>query len=121
MTQTFCQPLNWYTLSSTMADIGAASNVARTSVPAPGFLRRIEISPSAALTGANAVITVTRNGSNLSPSTITVPFSGSADGTYTSQDYYIGVAVGDFLEVSSDGGPTNGSAVPAQINWVLSK
>lgn len=115
------QPINWYNLTATMTDIGAASNVARACVPAPGFLRRIEISPSAALTGANAVLTCTRNGSNLSPSTITVAFASSADGTYTSQEYYAGVAQGDFIEVSSDGGPTNGSAVPAQINFVMSK
>ncbi len=114
------QPVNWYNLTATMTDIATATT-ARACIPAPGFLRRIEISPSAALTGANAVLTCTRNGTNLSPSTITVAFASSADGTYTTQEYYTGVAAGDFIEVTSDGGPTNAGAVPTQINFVLSK
>lgn len=111
------QPLNWYTLTATMADIGTASSV-RFVVPANGYLRRVDSTIAAAITTADAVLTVSHNNSALTP-TITVANSGSAEGDYDSAEYYRPVKRGDWIEVTTDGGPAN--AVAAQINVVLSQ
>lgn len=111
------QPLNWYTLDQTMADIGTASTV-RFVVPTNGYLRRVDSTIAAALTGADAVLTVAHNNTNLTP-TITVTQSGSAEGDYDYAEFYRPVKRGDWIEVTTDGGPTN--AVVAAINCVLSQ
>ncbi len=110
-------PLNWYTLTTTMADIGTASTV-RFLVPTNGYLRRVESTIAAAITTTDAVLTVSHNNSALTP-TITVAFSGSAEGDYDFAEYYRPVKKGDWIEVATDGGPAN--AVLAQINCVLSQ
>lgn len=106
------QILKEYTLTATMADIGTASTV-RFLVPEAGYLLRVESTIAAALTGADAVLTVAHNNTTLSP-TITVTQSGSAEGDYDFADYWRPVAKSDWIEVTTDGGPSN--AVLAQIN-----
>ena len=98
-------PLNYYYLSENYADIGAASTV-RFVVPQDGYLRRVGISLAGAITTTAAVITVSVDNTALSP-TITIPVSGSAEGTYTEQEYWAPVKRGSWIEVASDGGPAN--------------
>lgn len=110
------KPLGWYTLTATMADIGTASTI-RFLVPENGYLRRVESTIAAAIATTDAVLTVSHNNSALTP-TITVAFSGSAEGDYDSADFFRPVAKGDWIEVTTDGGPSN--AVLAQINAIFS-
>ena len=109
-------PLNWYTMSEAMADIGTASTV-RFLVPQDGYLRRVDSSIGAALTGADAVLTVAHNNTNLTP-TITVTQSGSAEGDFDTAEFFRPVKKGDWIEVTTDGGPSN--AVAATIAVTLS-
>lgn len=101
-------PLNWYVIELPLADIGAVSGV-RYVVTAPGFLRKVSNTLAAAITGVDSILTVTRNNVALAP-TITVAFTGSAEGDYDFAEYYTGVAEGDWIEVNSDGGATNSVA-----------
>src|SRR5690242_3967447 len=95
-------PNNWYHLSGELADVSAAS-AKRFVVPRAGFLRKVETTLGGAITGADSVVTVSHNNTDLSP-TITITQSGSAEGDYDSAEFYIGVAAGDWIEVTSDGG-----------------
>lgn len=109
-------PLTWYSLSDPFADIGAASTV-RFVVPRDGYLRRVSISLAAAITTTAAVVTTSVDNTNLSP-TITIPVSGSAEGTYAEQEYWAPVKKGSWVEVTSDGGPAN--SVVAAVTITLS-
>lgn len=110
-------PLNWYHLAETMADVGTASAV-RFCVPRDGYLRKVETLLAAAITTADAVLTVAiSNGTALSP-TITITQSGSAEGDYDFAEFFAPVKKGSWVEVTTDGGPAN--AVAASITLTLS-
>lgn len=110
------RPLSWYQMEMPMADIGTASTV-RFLVTENGYLRRVECTIAAAIATADAVLTVAHNNTTLSP-TITVAFTASAEGDYDSAEYYRPVKRGDWIEVTTDGGPSG--AVAATINAVFS-
>jgi hypothetical protein len=97
-------PNNWYPLSGEFADIGTAETL-NFVVPDAGFLRRVETVLAGAITGSNETVTVSRNGSALSP-TITVTQSGSAAGDYDVAEFYVGVAKGDRISVATAGNST---------------
>ncbi len=110
------RPLSWYNMEMPMADIGTASTV-RFLVTQNGYLRKVECTIAAAIATTDAVLTVAHNNTNLSP-TITVAFTSSADGDYDFAEYFRPVKIGDWIEVTTDGGPSN--AVSATINAVFS-
>jgi hypothetical protein len=109
-------PTNWYTMQLPLADISTASSV-RFLVPTAGFIRRVGCTIANAITVADSVLTVSKNNSALSP-TITVAFTGSAEGDYDEAEYYTGVAKGDWVEVATDGGST--TTAVATISLTLS-
>jgi hypothetical protein len=110
-------PLNWYTLNGELADISTASQL-RFVIPYDGHLRKVTTTIGAAITGADAVITVTHSNTALTP-TITVANSGSAEGDTDSAEFFRPVSAGDWLEVAS-GGESSTTSVCA-ITVSLSK
>jgi hypothetical protein len=86
-----------------MADVAAASSV---NFIAPIDATRLEVVTmlSGALAGGDATLTVSKNGTNLSP-TIVITSSGSALGD---------IVKGDRITVTTDGG--GNSTVPITIN-----
>lgn len=110
-------PLNWYHLSDLMADVSAAG-VTRFCVPEAGYLRRVDTTLANAITLADSVLTISVDNVALTP-TITIPFTGSAEGSTTSTEYFAPVKKGSWIEVTSDGGATTTSILG--ITLTLSK
>jgi hypothetical protein len=94
-------PTNWYHLNGTLADVSAASAL-RFTVPRTGYLRKVETHLGTAITGADAVVTVSVAGTNLAP-TITIANASSAEGDYDSAEFFAPVTAGQRIEVTSDG------------------
>lgn len=111
------QPFNWYNLAAEFTDIGTAETLTFV-VPAPGFLRKVQTVLDAAITGSNETVTVSRNGSSLSP-TITITQASSAAGDVDSAEFYIGVAEGDRITVATAGDSTG--ATGCAVTVTLSK
>lgn len=109
-------PKNWYTLPAMLADVSTASSV-RFRVPVAGFLRRVETTLGAAITGADSVVTVSHNNTALTP-TITIANASSAEGDQDSADFYRGVAAGDWIEVATGG--ESSTTAQLGINVILS-
>jgi hypothetical protein len=99
-----------------MADVAAASSV-RFIAPFDGYLRKVTTMLSGALANGDATLTVSVEGSNLTP-TIVITSSGSAEGDVDSATFYTAVAEGDLVKVTSDGG--GDSTVPITINATFS-
>lgn len=97
-------PLNYYHLSASIADVGTASTVYFVA-PQDGWLRQVETVLFAAITGADDVITVTVDGTALSP-TITVTQSGSAAGDYDFAEYNAPVKKGSRISIANSGAST---------------
>ena len=106
-------PLNRYYLSEMITDVGTADQK-EFVVPCAGFLRAVETVLGAAITVADDTITVSRNGSALSP-TITITQSGSAAGDYDSAEFNVGVAQGDRISVANSGASTG----PAKLGITI--
>lgn len=104
------QPSNFYQLTAELADVSTASST-RFVVPTAGFLRKVQTVLGAAITGADAVVTVSVNGTALTP-TITITQSGSAEGDVDSAEFYHGVAAGSWIEIATDGA----SSTTAQLH-----
>jgi hypothetical protein len=111
------QPFNWYSLAAEFTDIGTAETLTFV-VPAPGFLRKVQTVLDGAITGADETVTVSRNGSALSP-TITIANASSAAGDVDFAEYYTGVAEGDRITVASAGSSTG--ATGCAVTVTLSK
>jgi len=111
------QPLGWDTLTLPMADVAAASSV-RFIAPYDGILREVSCMLSGALATADATLTVSHEGTNLSP-TIVVSFTGSAEGDVDTGLYNRPVAKGDLIKVTTDGG--GDSTVPVTIQATFSR
>jgi hypothetical protein len=94
-------PNNWYHLNGTLADVSAASGF-RFTVPQAGYLRQVKTHLGAAITGADAVVTVSVDGTNLAP-TITIANTSSAEGDVDGAEYFAPVNAGSRVEVTSDG------------------
>lgn len=115
-------PLNQYTLNVYLRDVAnaTAESTARVVVPFTGKLLNVQAVLGAAKTG-DAVLTVSRNATALSP-TITLTASGSAANSVFSQAYAQPVTAGDVLVIASDGGGSEAAgAVPVQLTLTLSK
>jgi hypothetical protein len=97
-------PLNWYTLSGEIADIGTATTKVFVA-PSDGWLRKVCCVLNGAITAADDVSTA------LSP-TITVANAGSAAGDYDFADYYYPVKQGSRITVANSGAST-GTAIEA--------
>lgn len=111
------QPLAWQTLTLPMADVAAASSI-RFIAPYDGILREVSTMLSGALASADATLTVSHEGTNLSP-TIVITSSGSAEGDVDSATFSRPVAKGDMIKVTTDGG--GDSTVPITVNAVFSR
>lgn len=111
------QPLSWDTLTLPMADVGAASSI-RFIAPFDGILREVSTMLSGALANGDATITVSHEGTNLSP-TIVITSSGSAEGDVDSATFARAVSKGDLIKITSDGG--GDSTVPITVNAVFSR
>lgn len=94
-------PTNWYNLSQTMADVSASAGI-RFTVPRNGYLRRVDTHLGGAITGADSVVTVSVDGSNLAP-TITVAHTNSAEGDHDFAEFFAPVRKGSRIEVTSGG------------------
>jgi len=103
-------PLNWYTLNGELTDVSAASQL-RFVAPTAGYLRKVETVLGGAITGADAVITVSVDNTALTP-TITIANASSAEGDFDSAEYYYPVKKGSWVEVAS-GGESSTTAVLA--------
>lgn len=97
-------PLNWYVLSDEIADVGTADTKLFTA-PVAGYLRRVQTVLNGAITGSDDVITVSVDGTNLSP-TITVAVSGSAAGVTTTTEYRTPVVKGSRVLCTNSGAST---------------
>lgn len=97
-------PLNYYELNAQTADIGTAG-VAYFTAPLAGTLKELRVTIFAAITGADDVVTVAVDGTNLSP-TLTVPFTGSAAGTTVVAQFNAPVRAGSRITVSNSGAST---------------
>lgn len=106
-------PLNWYHLSDMLADVSTSSS-ARFLVPRNGHLRKVETTLGGAISGADAIVTVSHNNSALSP-TITVANASSAEGDRDSAEFYRPVSAGDWIEVATGGQSTD----TAQLGIIL--
>lgn len=103
-------PLNWYTLSGEIPDIGTATTKVFV-VPAAGYLRAVDCVLNGAITTADDVITVSVDGVALSP-TITVTQVGSAAGDYDGATYFAPVKKGSRITIANSGAST-GTAIEA--------
>ncbi len=97
-------PLNYYTLNGMIADVGTANTYVFV-VPRDGYLKEFNSVLQAAISGADDVITVSVDGSALSP-TITVANSGSAAGDYDFQGFDAPVKKGSRVTVANSGAST---------------
>jgi len=89
--------------------------------PMAGVITNVQSVLQDAITGADAVLTVSIGGVNVSPATITITQSGSAAGDVDSVAPTSArtVAVGDTIEVATDGGDTAGTA--AYITFTIQR
>ena len=107
------------------ADIATASD-AYVPIAGVGYIKSINITPHVTLTGAATVVTpyvnttqMQINGSNTTLSLAASTAAGSVN-TITLTNGQQRVVDGDVIKLSTDGGATNGSAVPATIIIVVS-
>jgi hypothetical protein len=109
-------PLNWYSLPAEFADVATAETLTFV-VPTDGYLRKVETVLDAAITVADETITVSVDGSALTP-TITIANSGSAAGTYDSAEFFAPVKKGSRVTVATAGDSTGaaGAAVTATFS-----
>lgn len=115
-------PVNWYTMSQTITDIGTAGStrfVARQS----GFLRRIQVMLHGAITGTTETVTVQIDNAT-AVAVGTIPAAASAEGTLLtptgntvtgSRELYLPVKAGSNVEVVNDGASTGTAAATISV------
>lgn len=96
-------PLNFYTLSASIADVGTAATV-YFSAAQGGALREVTCTLFAAITGANDTITVAVDGTTVG--TITVVQSGSAAGDKYTLELNAPVSKGSRITCANSGAST---------------
>jgi hypothetical protein len=108
---------NYMSDSQLMADIGAASSV-WFYVPLKSEIVRLSSVLFAAITGADAILSIYINGVSIAD-TLTVPNAGSTAGTKSERNIVAvnTVPAGGVVEIRSNGAPTN--SVVASINLFL--
>jgi hypothetical protein len=110
---------NTYSLNGTIDDLGTAGSSCFFYVQQKSQMTKLAAVTYAALTGANAVLTIYINGVLFADS-LTVPFTGSSTGgnAFTSIVTANTITAGSVIEVRSDGGPSN--AVKGTVSLLLS-
>jgi hypothetical protein len=108
-------PANWYHLAAEFADVATAETLDFV-VPTAGYLRKVETVLAGAITAANETITVSKNGSALSP-TITITQSGSAAGDYDVAEFFTPVAKGDRISVATAGSSTGATGCGVTVTF----
>jgi hypothetical protein len=108
-------PANWYHLAAEFADVATAETLSFV-VPRAGYLRKVETVLDAAISAADETITVAKNGSNLAP-TITIAQASSAAGDYDSAEFFVPVATGDRITVTSAGTSTGAAGCPVTVTF----
>lgn len=109
-------PLSRTCMSETFADISTASTI-YFSAPYDGYLESIQLTLFAAITVADAVVTVKVD--NVAVGTaLTVAFTGSAKGTTFRREYQnVPVRRGSIVEVITDGASTTTAIAPCTITF----
>ena len=105
-------------------DVSAVETIYLPVVSA-GFVNKIGVAISAALTGADTDLTITSTGT-VGPTilgvaaTMVLPTAGSAAGAYyeivLDEGFYLNT--GDCVVIASDGAATNAGAVPASVSFI---
>lgn len=103
-------PLNWDSTSGQFADISTASTV-WMNAPQKGYLRRIIITLTNAITLADSIVTLKVDNVSVSGS-LTVAFTGSAKGTVFEWYVFAPVAKGSLIEIISDGASSTTCIAP---------
>ena len=100
-----------------------AASAVRIPIVARGTLHRLSVAIDAALTGADTAISVKLNGATIAGFGGILPQAGSAADQVQSfvpaSQSAAHVDLGDVVDVVSDGGATNGSAVAAWCTLVV--
>lgn len=111
------RPLPDKYLTVRIADVSTAETV-YVAVPAQAEVVKVYSALGAAITTADAVLTVSKNGTAMTGGTITIAAASSA-GAIDSCEPSAGhqVDAGDYISVATDGGSTG--AAPAIITIVL--
>lgn len=110
---------NVHQMQGTITDVGTAASSCFFYIHQKSTLTKIAAVTHAALTGANAILSIYINGV-LFADTLTVPFSGSSTGGSASANIVTSntLTAGTVVEVRSDGGPSN--VVPVTVALLLS-
>lgn len=115
-------PVSWYNMSATTADIGTAGStrfIARQS----GFLRRVQVMLHGAITGTTENITVQIDNAT-AVAVGTIPAAASAEGTNMTptggtvpgpRELYLPVKAGSNVEIVNDGASTGVAAATIQV------
>lgn len=103
-------PIGEFYLMTQLADLSTASS-AWVAVPAVGDVQTVKTIIATAITGADATVTAEINGTAITGISITVTQSGSAAGDVDTDTATAAntLAVGDALELITDGGSTTTS------------
>jgi hypothetical protein len=110
------------TYNMTFNDVSAVETI-YIPVCSAGFINRIGVTISAALTGADTGITITSTGVNPptvlgAPAILTLPIADSEAGAYyeiiLDEGFYLNL--GDCVVITSNGASTNASAVRATVS-----
>lgn len=97
-------PINWYSMSLPVADIGTAGST-RFIAREAGYLRRVQVMLGGAITVADEVVTVSIDNAT-AVSVGTIAQAGSAEGTLLSKDFFLPVKAGSNVEVINNGAST---------------
>lgn len=99
---------NTFQLTEEIDDLGTASSSCFFYVHQKSQMTKLACVTAAALTGANAVLTIYINGVLFADS-LTVPFTGSSAGgsAVTNIGTANTITAGSVIEIRSDGGPSN--------------
>lgn len=100
-------------LSETFADISNPSTI-YFSAPAPGYLRRVQLTLFNAITGSDSSVTVKIDNTTVGQA-IAVVVSGSAKGTSFFGYFNSPVKQGSLIEVITDGASSTTAITPCTI------
>lgn len=109
---------NKVTLNATIDDVSTAGQI---YIPVPdewaGEVVEVRSALNGAITGADATLTLKKNGTAMTNGTITITQSGSAAGDVDlcRPSGANGVAAGDAIEIETDGGSTGAVAVTLTV------
>lgn len=109
-------PVSWYSQSAIIADIGTAG-ATRFIARQAGYLRRVQVMLSAAITSADEVVTVSIDNAT-AVAVGTIANAGSAEGTLLTKEFFLPVKAGSNVEVINNGASTG--TTPATISVTLS-